>query len=72
MPFGRNTTAAYLRSLHIAHGSSCELETQIVLSGDQGYLNMASLSELLRDVGDPSNFGPLSPNPPSVAGFCGG
>jgi four helix bundle protein len=32
--YGRNTTPDYLRSLYIAYGSICELETQILLSVD--------------------------------------
>jgi len=42
----------YLRSLYIAYGSTCELETQILLSGDLGYLNKESLLELQRDIGE--------------------
>jgi len=50
--YGRKTTPDYLRSLYIAYGSTCELETQILLSGDLGYLNMESLSELQRNIGE--------------------
>ena len=32
--YGRKTTPDYLRALYIAYGSTCELETQILLSGD--------------------------------------
>jgi hypothetical protein len=32
--------------------TTCESETQILLSGDLGYLNKESLSELLRDIGE--------------------
>ena len=35
---GRKTTADYLRFLYIEHGSCCELETQVMLSGDLGYI----------------------------------
>jgi len=35
---GRKTTADYIRSLYIAYGSNCELETQILLSADLGYI----------------------------------
>jgi four helix bundle protein len=35
--YGRKTTADYLRSLYIAYGSVCELETQVLLSGDLNY-----------------------------------
>ena len=32
--YGRRTTADYIKSLYIAYGSNCELETQMMLSGD--------------------------------------
>ena len=50
--YGRKTTPDYLRSLFIAYGSTCELETQILLSGDLDYFNKDSLSELMRDIGE--------------------
>jgi four helix bundle protein len=50
--YGRKTTLEYLRSLYIAYGSTCELETQLLLSGDLGYLNKENLSELQRDIGE--------------------
>ena len=49
--YGRKTTPDYLRSLYIAYGSTCELETQLLLSGDLGYLDKESLSGLQRDIG---------------------
>ncbi len=36
--YGRRTTPDYLRSLYFAYGSNCELDTQISLSGDLGYM----------------------------------
>ena len=50
--YGRKTTPEYLRFLYIAYGSTCELETQMLLSGDLGYLNKENLSELQRDIGE--------------------
>ena len=50
--YGRKTTPDYLRSLYIAYGSTCELETQIGLSGDLCYLNKENLLELQRDIGE--------------------
>jgi four helix bundle protein len=41
-----------LRSLYIAYGSTCELETQILLLEDLGYLNKEARSELKRDIGE--------------------
>ncbi len=42
--YGRKTTQEYMQALYIANGSNCELETQILLSGD--------LKNLQRDMGD--------------------
>ena len=36
--YGCKTTADYLKSLYIAYGSNCEMETQIMLSGDFNYI----------------------------------
>jgi len=38
--YGRKTTADYIRMLYIAYGSICELETQILLSGDLGLIDI--------------------------------
>ena len=48
--YGRKTTADYLRSLYIAYGSVCELETQILLSGDLNYVNKENLKALKDDT----------------------
>ncbi len=37
--YGRKTTPDYLRCLYIAYGSNCELETQVLLSGDLCYID---------------------------------
>ena len=44
--YGRKTTADYLRFLYIAYGSTCELETQLLLSGDLNYANQENLKGL--------------------------
>ena len=44
--YGRKTTADYLRFLYIAYGSICELETQLLLSGDLNYINQKNLKAL--------------------------
>ena len=44
--YGRKTTADYIRFLYIAYGSTCELETQIMLSGDLDYID----SKLLKSI----------------------
>jgi len=46
--YGRKTTADYLRSLYIAYGSNCELETQIMLSGDLDYIGR-EIAETIMD-----------------------
>lgn len=50
--YGRKTTADYLRFLYMSYGSTCELETQILLSGDLKYLKAESLSKLQQDIGE--------------------
>lgn len=50
--YGRKTTPEYIRSLYIAYGSNCELETQILLSGDLGYLNPKVKMGVLDRIGD--------------------
>lgn len=50
--YGRRTTPDYLRSLYIAYGSNCELETQILLSGDLGYIKNEQSSKLQEDIGE--------------------
>jgi four helix bundle protein len=44
--YGRRTTPDYIRSLYIAYGSNCELETQILLSADIGYISAALLQRI--------------------------
>jgi four helix bundle protein len=48
--YGRKTLSDYLRFLFIAYGSVCELETQIMLSGDLGYFNENQLSKFREEV----------------------
>ncbi len=51
--YGRHTSAEFLRSLRIAYGSNCELETQTSLAGDLGFLkaeDSAGLHQSLREV----------------------
>ena len=48
--YGRKTTADYLRFLYIAYGSICELETQLLLSGDLNYVNKENLKALKDDT----------------------
>ena len=51
--YGRKTIPNYVRWLYIAYGSTCEIETQSLLSGDLNYFNkdiQTSLSEKINKV----------------------
>ncbi len=51
--YGRKTTPEYIRFLYIAYGSNCEMETQILLSRDLGYIKTGKLEiikEKVREV----------------------
>jgi four helix bundle protein len=48
--YGRKTTPEYIRSLYFAYGSNCELETQISLSGDLGYMKAQEKEMLQRNI----------------------
>ena len=50
--YGRKTTADYTRFLYIAYGSLCELETQIMLSNDLGFLEPGNLENLIADLSE--------------------
>ena len=50
--YGRKTTKEYIQSLYIAYGSNCELETQILLSGDLGYIELKCFEKLQKEIGD--------------------
>ena len=42
----------YIRMLYISYGSVCELETQILLSGDLGYLETGKLEILQASIAE--------------------
>ena len=48
--YGRKTTADYIRMLYISYGSVCELETQILLAGDLGFVEESKLKSLNDDI----------------------
>jgi four helix bundle protein len=50
--YGRKTTQEYIQALYIAYGSISELETQILLAGDLGYIKAENLGKLKKDMGD--------------------
>ena len=50
--YGRKTTREYIHSLYIAYGSNCELETQVLLSGDLGFINKEIFERVQKDIGE--------------------
>jgi four helix bundle protein len=50
--YGRNTTADYIRFLYIAYGSICELDTQVQLSGDLGFIDKDALMNIVDAVAE--------------------
>jgi len=48
--YGRKSTGEYIQALYIAYGSQCELETQILLSGDLGFIESKTLRQLQERV----------------------
>lgn len=48
--YGRKTTKEYIQFLYVAYGSICELETQVLLSGDLGYLSSDLLEKLQNGI----------------------
>ena len=49
--YGRHSTADYIRSLRIAYGSLCEVETQLTLATDVEYIPASDSASLLESVG---------------------
>jgi four helix bundle protein len=50
--YGRKTTRYYIRMLYISYGSVCELETQILLAGDLGFIEKGVLGRLKKDIAE--------------------
>ena len=48
--YGRKTTPDYIRSLYIAYGSNCELETQVMLTGDIGFIDCSLLKGIQEGI----------------------
>ena len=48
--YGRKTTPDYVRSLYVAYGSNCELETQILLSRDLLYINKEDSKKIQENI----------------------
>ena len=49
---GRQTTKDYIRMPYISYGSVCELETQILLSGDLDLIEKGELATLKNDIAE--------------------
>ena len=47
---GRISDREFVRFLRIAHGSACELETQLLLAHDLGYASGAQLSPMTKET----------------------
>jgi four helix bundle protein len=50
--YGRKTTLDYIRMLYISYGSVCELETQILLAGDLGFIEKGELGTAKKDIAE--------------------
>ncbi len=48
--YGRKSIADYIRMLYISYGSVCELETQILLAGDLGFIEETMLGTTNADI----------------------
>ena len=49
---GTKTTLDYIRMLYISYGSVCELETQILLAGDLGFIEKGELGTAKKDIAE--------------------
>jgi len=49
---GRRTTAEFIRSLNIAYGSNCEMETQLLLARDLGYMKAPEHKKLADETAE--------------------
>lgn len=50
--YGRKSIGEYLQSLHIAYASLCEVETQVLLASDLGFLKPEQSMSLEEAIGD--------------------
>ncbi len=50
--YGRKTTLDYIRMLYISYGSVCELQTQILLAGDLGFIEKGELGSAKKDIAE--------------------
>lgn len=50
--YGRKSISDYVRFLYVAYGSSCELETQVLLSTDLGYIEGNRAGSVRSSIGE--------------------
>ncbi|MEJ2313749.1 MAG: four helix bundle protein [Nitrospirota bacterium] len=50
--YGRKGIADYVRFLYVAYGSGCELETQVLLSTDLGYIEGNTADRVRGNIGE--------------------
>jgi four helix bundle protein len=50
--YGRKTTLGYISMLYISYGSICELETQILIAGDLGFIEKGELGTEKKDIAE--------------------
>ncbi len=50
--YGTKTTLDYIRKLYISYGSVCELETQILLAEDLGFIEKGELGTVKKDIAE--------------------
>ncbi len=50
--YGTKTTLDYIRMLYISYGEVCELETQILLAGDLGFIEKGELGTAKKDIAE--------------------
>ena len=50
--YGRKTIGEYIQALYVAYGSNCELETQILLSCDLGYIQGENIEKFKIGIGE--------------------
>ncbi len=50
--YGRKTTVDYIRMLYISYGSACDLETQMLLARDLGFIEKGELGTSKKDIAE--------------------
>jgi four helix bundle protein len=50
--YGRKTTADYIRMLYISYGSLCELETQLLLTEDLGFIRKGEMDATKQNLAE--------------------